>query len=368
MSKDYYHILGVNKNASPEEIKRAFFKLAQKYHPDKAGGDAEKFKEVNEAYQVLNDPQKRAQYDQFGTTFEQAQARGGFSGFEGFRDFSDFAEAMKGSQGFNNVEFDLGDIFGDFFGFGGRTKKERKKRGRDIEIEMKIDFREAIFGEEKIIDLDKYIICPHCQGSGNEPGSKFITCSSCRGSGQISHTQRTFFGQFSTARICPTCGGQGKKPEKICSKCKGEGRVKEIKRLKIKIPAGIDHGQSIKLSGQGEAGAKGVQAGDLFITFNIKEDPYFKRREYNIFSKEYISFSQAALGAKIKVKTLDGEVLLKIPAGTQSGKVFRLGGEGVPHIHGYGRGDHLVEVIIKIPEKLTKKQKQLLEELEKENS
>ncbi|TSC95863.1 MAG: molecular chaperone DnaJ [Parcubacteria group bacterium Athens1014_10] len=366
MSKDYYHILGINKSASPEEIKRAFFKLANKHHPDKAGGNADKFKEINEAYQILNNPQKRAQYDQFGTTFEQTQARGGFSGFEGFRDFSDFAEAMKNGQNSGGFEFDLGDIFGDAFGFGGGTRKGRKKRGKDIELEMEIDFREAVFGAEKNIALDKYIICSECRGSGNEPGSKFITCSTCKGRGQITHVQKTFFGQFRTASICPDCGGQGRKPEKICPKCKGEGRHREKKELKIKIPAGIDHGQTIKISGQGEAGTKNSEPGDLYITFNVKKDREFKRQGYDIFSKAFINFSQAVLGDKIKVKTLEGDVWLKIPSGAESGKIFKLKGKGVTHLNGYAKGDQLVEVIIKIPENLTKKQKQLLEELENE--
>ncbi len=367
MSKDYYKILGIDKNASPEEIKRAFWKLAQKHHPDK-GGDHENFKEINEAYQVLGNPQKRAQYDKFGSNFEQAQAQGGYSGFGGFRDYADFAETMGANGGFENMEFDLGDIFGDVFGFGGGSRSRRRERsgGRNITVEMPINFRDAVFGGEKIIELDKNVVCPHCHGSGNEPGSKFSTCPTCKGSGQIVETQRTIFGQIKTAATCPTCLGAGKKAEKSCSQCKGEGRVKNIKKLKIKIPAGINNGQSIKISGEGEAGAKGMRSGNLIITFFVKEDPHFIRHGDDILTKEYIEFSQAVLGDKMKAQTLDGEVLLKIPAGTQSGKIFRLGGRGVHHLRGFGRGDQLTEIIIKTPESLTKKQKELLEELKNE--
>lgn len=364
MSKDYYKILGVDKNASPDEVKKAFFRLAQKHHPDK-GGEHDKFKEINEAYQVLGDAQKRARYDQYGSDFEQAQARGGQAGgFEGFDGFSGFAEAMRGNRGAEN--FDFGDIFGDIFGFGGGAKKERKKRGRDMEIEMEIDFREAVFGAEKNISLDKFITCPHCKGAGNEPGSKFIICPHCKGSGQVVHIQNTILGQFKTATVCRECKGEGRKPEKICSRCKGEGRTREQKEFKIKIPAGINHGQVIKLSGMGEAGVKDGKAGDLFIHFIIRPDKEFERENDNIISLEHITFSQAALGAKVKVKTLDGEVWLKIPSGTPSGKIFKLENRGVPHLHGYSRGDQLVKIIVEIPEQLTKQQKRLLEELGKE--
>lgn len=373
MAKDYYEILGLKKDASLEEIKRAFRELAQKYHPDKPGGSAEKFKEINEAYQVLSDPEKRKMYDQYGETFEQVRARGGFGGFEGFRDWATWAEAMRGADrgaefGFEDIGFgDLGDLFGDFFGFGGRRPRTaRKKIGRDIEIEMLIDFREAIFGAEREIILDKFIVCPKCEGLGTEPGSKLVTCSKCKGSGQVNQTQSTFFGTIRTVGVCPICGGEGKTAEKKCSQCHGEGRIRKSQKLKIKIPAGIDEGGLIRLTGQGEAGSRGGRPGDLYIHIRVRPDPYFKRRGFNLFSEEEISISQAVLGGKKTVKTIDGEVDLKIPAGTPSGQEFKLSGKGVLHLHGKDRGDQIVKVKIRIPKHLTKKQKDLLEELGKE--
>jgi molecular chaperone DnaJ len=361
MSKDYYHILGVNKNASQEEIKRAFRKLAHQYHPDKSKGNEEKFKEINEAYQVLSDSHKRFQYDQYGQTFEQAQAQGGFHGFRDFRDFSSFTDAFQGA-GFDFADLGLDDIFGDLFGFGGRRER-RPRRGQDIQTEMTIDFKEAAFGSEKNIQLEKNIACPHCHGLGIEPGSKMIICSSCQGTGQKEQTQRTIFGAFRTVTTCPDCQGQGEKAEKNCSKCHGRGIIKDRKVLKIKIPAGIDEGQSLRLAGEGQAGAKGASAGDLYIIFHIKPHPKFTRQRNDILSEQEISFTSAALGAKIEIETLEGKVKLKIPAGTQPGRVFRLRNKGIPYLHGQGRGDQMVQVKIKVPEKLTKRQKELLEEL-----
>lgn len=360
MAKDYYKILGVSRDASQEEIKRAFRELAHKYHPDKNGGNAEKFKEINEAYQVLGNPEKRQQYDQFGTTFEQAQAQGGFSGFEGFRDFSGFA---------NGFDFDFGDL-GDMFGFGdifgGGRKKTRSTRGRDIEMEMEIDFREAVFGAEKILELYKPSVCKNCGGSGADPSSKIITCHTCGGSGRIQQVQRTFFGSFQTVTTCHACNGEGKKAEQECRECRGSGVVRASKKIKIKIPAGIDNGETIKLSGEGEAGKRGGKPGDLFVTFRVRPEREFKRQGNDILSKVGISFSQAALGDKIEVNTLDGVVKLNIPAGTQSGQIFRLRGKGVPYLHGSGRGDHLVEVAVVTPTRLTRRQRELLEELARE--
>ncbi len=357
MAKDYYKILGVSRDATQDEIKRAFRELAHKYHPDKNGGSAEKFKEINEAYQVLSNPEKRQQYDQFGTTFEQAQAQGGFSGFEGFRDFSGFA---------NGFDFDFGDL-GEMFGFadifGGGRKKTRASRGRDIEMEMEVDFREAVFGAEKVLELYKPSVCETCVGSGADPQSKITTCYTCGGSGKVQQIQRTFFGSFQTVSTCPNCGGEGKKAERECGECRGSGVVRASKKLKIKIPAGIDDGETIKLSGEGEAGKRGGRPGDLFLTFRVKPDREFRRQGNDILSKAEISFTQAALGDKIGVETLDGKVKLNIPAGTQSGQIFRLKGKGVPNLSGYGRGDQLVEVVVVTPTRLTKRQKELLEEL-----
>lgn len=363
---NYYDVLGVSKNATGEEIKKAFRELAHKHHPDKQGGDEKKFKEINEAYQVLSNPEKRKQYDQYGQTFEQARSQGGFSGFEGFRDFSDYAEAFRNGGANVNFDFgDLGDVFGDLFGFGGRRQASRQTRGRDLEIEMALDFREAVFGAEKEIEIDKNITCPKCKGNGAEPGAKIETCKTCNGRGQITRTQRTILGSIQTQTYCPDCEGQGKVPTQKCSQCRGRGVTRDRVKIKFKVPAGIDNGQSIRLTGKGEAGQSGASSGDLYIHFRVREDKKFVRENLDILSQDFITFSQAALGDTIEVETIDGKVKLKIPAGTQSGKVFKLSERGVPNPRTGKRGNHLVEVIVKIPEKLTKKQKELLEELRK---
>ncbi|MFH0856476.1 MAG: molecular chaperone DnaJ [bacterium] len=358
MSKDYYKILGVDKNASKDEIKKAFHKLAHEHHPIK-GGNAEKFKEANEAYQVLSDDKKRAQYDNFGSSFEHAQAGGGFSGFNGFRDFSGFA------NGFEINMDDLGDMFGDFFG-GGRSQRASygPKRGGDMEVSMAIDFNDAVFGVEKEIELEKIITCDHCHGNGAEPGSKIETCPECKGTGQIKHTQQTILGTFQTASVCPSCKGAGKRPEKNCVKCGGAGAVRGSQKVKVKIPAGIDNGETIKLSGQGEAGRGGGQSGDLYIIIKVKPSHKFRRDGYDIYTKEYISFKQAALGDKINIETIHDGVKLKILEGTQTGTVFKLKGKGVQKLRGFGHGDHFVEVIIRTPENLTRAQKKAMEELD----
>jgi molecular chaperone DnaJ len=374
---DYYEILGVSKNASPEEIKRAYRELVQKYHPDKYYGKPEyqemneKFKKINEAYQVLSDPEKRRLYDQYGASFEQARATGGFAGFDGFRDWATYAEAMReAGQGFqfDFTDFglgDLGDIFSEFFGTS-QKRRTHSKRGRDLHLEITLDFKEAVFGTEKEISLDKFNLCPECHGSGVAKDSKFITCSNCHGAGQITRLQSTFFGQIRATTTCPKCGGEGKIAEKKCLKCNGDGRIRERKTLKVRIPAGINEGETIILRGQGEAGARGGSVGNLYLTFHIKPDSFFKRKGYDILTEEEISISQAVLGGKTRIKTIDGEVVLKIPPGTKSGQVFKLKGKGVPYLKGRGRGDHLVTVNIKIPKNLTRRQKELLEELQKE--
>jgi molecular chaperone DnaJ len=354
MAKDYYNILGVSKGASQDEIKKAFRELAHKYHPDKQGGSAEKFKEINEAYQVLGKPEKRQQYDQFGTTFEQAQGQGGFSGFDGFRDFSGFANG-----------FDMGDL-GEMFGFGdifGGGRKKRASRGRDIEMEIRIDFREAVFGAEKVLEMYKPSVCKNCGGSGADPKSKITTCSKCGGTGRIQTVQRTFLGNIQAVTTCDKCGGVGKIPEKECSVCRGKGVVRDSHKLKIKIPAGIDNGETIKISGEGEAAERGGRAGDLFVVIRVSPDKEFDRKRDEILSQLKINFSQAALGDKIEIETLEGKIKLSIPPGTQSGQVFRLKGKGVPHLNGFGRGDHLVEVVVVTPTNLNRRQKELLEEL-----
>ncbi len=363
MAKDYYEILGVSKSASDDEIKKAYRRLAHKYHPDKAGGEEAKFKEINEAYQVLSDKQKRSQYDQFGTTFEQAQQAGGFGGFNDFRDFSGFAEAFSnGGGGFG----DLGDIFSELFG-GGRTRtSQRARRGRDISVEIEISMEEAAKGIEKDLEIYKSVVCPNCHGQGGEPGSKTETCPACSGSGQITRTRRTGFFSFSSTEPCPTCRGLGKKASVSCSRCKSEGRIKDTQKIRIKIPAGIESGQIIKLSGQGEAAELGGQAGDLYIAVKIKPHPQFKRKGNDLFYDLVIHFTQAALGDKIEIPTLDGPIKLKIPAGIDSGEIIRLRGKGMPRFQSRGRGDIMVKIQVKTPKRLSRQAKKLLEDLEGE--
>ncbi len=362
MNKDYYKILNVDKTATEEEIKKAFRKLAHEHHPDKANGNADKFKEINEAYQVLGNKEKRSQYDQFGSTF----SGGGFNGAQGFGGFG------QGAQGAYNINVDdLNDIlggFGDMFGFGGSRQRasRRRERGRDLEMTLTLDFKEAIFGAEKIIKLNRDVRCNNCGGSGHEPGAKIDTCAACNGTGQVISNQRTIFGQMQVQTTCSACAGEGKKASQDCSKCRGRGVVNDNSEIKVKIPAGIDDGETVRLSGQGEAGSKGAGSGDLYLKIRVREDKYFKRRGYDLLTDLEISFSEAALGVKKDVKTIDGEVVLKIPAGTHQGQIFVLKGKGVPRLQSRGFGDQLVEIKIAVPRNLSKKQKQLLEELEKE--
>lgn len=361
MGKDYYKILGVDKNAGADEIKKAFRKKAHEFHPDKAGGDEAKFKEANEAYQVLSDTKKRSQYDQYGSAFEHGQSQGGFSGFGDFRDFSGF------TNGFNVNAEDLGDIFGgigDMFGFGGGQQRSRSRRGNDIETVLTIDFHEAVFGTEKEIGLRKKVKCGHCHGNAAEPGTKIETCKTCGGSGRVTRVQRTILGNMQVQTACTACGGEGKSYAQKCSKCAGTGVVFEVVNLRVRIPAGIDQGENIRLSGEGEAGERGAAAGDLYLRINVRPDKRFERVGSDIKSSATITFAQAVLGDKIDIETVDGPVKLKIPAGTRSGSVFKLKGRGVSRLRSSGRGDHYAEVIIDIPKNLTKKQKELLKEME----
>ncbi len=364
MSKDYYQILGVSKSATQDEIKKAFRKLAHEHHPDKHGGSEAKFKEINEAYQVLSNPDKRKQYDQFGTAFETAGGPGGFN-------WSDFAR-QSGFGGFQteNINFeDLGDIFGgfgDMFGFsggGGRRRRGGPRGGADLQIETMIDFEEAVFGAVKTLRLEKNIICAVCNGSGAEPGSKLTTCSTCGGSGQVAQMQRTFLGNIQSITVCPNCTGSGKKTEKICKHCHGRGIEKGVRNLEFKIPAGINSGQQIRLAGEGEPGEKSARAGDLLIFIRVRPHKSFQRDSFNLYTDKEISLPLAALGGKVVIKTLDGEVNLKIPAGTQSGTVFKIAGRGVPHLRSTKRGDILVKIQVKIPSRLSRKEKELLKEI-----
>ena len=362
-NKDYYSVLGVDKNASQEDVKKAFRKQAHKYHPDKEGGDEAKFKEINEAYQVLGDEKKRAQYDQMGhSAYQQAgQAGGGGAGFGGF-DFSDFG--FGGAQG-GGMEFDmddLGDIFGDMFGFGG-GKKRRSSRGADLQSQMTISFEEAAFGAEKEMQINRKVVCDHCKGNKAEPGSKIETCKTCGGSGRVNRVQRTIFGNMQVQMTCGECKGEGKSYTQKCSKCGGTGVHEETSTVKVNIPGGIDNGETLKMPGQGEAGVDGQPAGDLYLKIKVTPHSEFSRDGADIRSQRETSFKQAALGDKIEVDTIHGKVNLKIPAGTQPGTVFRLRGKGAKRLDGRGYGDHYVEAKVKTPTNLSKQEKKKIEEL-----
>ncbi len=354
MSKDYYDILGVSKNASPDEIKSAFRKKAHEFHPDK-GGDESKFKEINEAYQVLGNAEKKQRYDQFGSAAFSGNGfnGGGFSGFQNGMNF-DFE--------------DLGDIFGgfgDIFGFGNNRHTTRQaNRGRDMEMILALDFLEAAFGGQKEISFSKNTTCDKCKGNGAEPGAKIETCSTCQGSGRIARIQRTILGNIQTQTACTNCDGEGRTYSQKCSKCHGSGTHREQVKLKVKIPAGVNDGESIRLSGQGEAGQKNSSAGDLYLHIKIQPHKKFIRDRYDIKTEETINIKQAVLGDKIEVETIHGKIKLKIPEGTQSGTLFKLRDKGITKLHNRGIGEHYVKVFVKIPSNLSKKQKQLLEELD----
>ena len=366
---DYYELLGVQKTASEEEIKKAFHKLAHKHHPDK-GGDEKKFKEINEAYQVLSDKQKRAQYDQYGRVFENGQPGGNPFGGEGFN----WAWGNNRTQGEDGVEFDMGDIgdvFEEFFGggFGGarRSTKKDARKGKDIQVDLEIALERTLKESVEKVNLAKQVVCQRCQGAGAEPGSKVKECFSCRGTGQVQQVKKTVFGSYTTLATCPECKGEGTIPEKPCNVCKGEGRIKGQETIEIHIPAGIDTNQVIRVDGKGEAGKKGAKSGNLFARIFIKQHSVFERRGDDLFSQAEISFAQAALGDEIEINSLEGtNILLQVPAGTESGKVLRISGKGIPHFGGYGRGNLYIELKIKTPKKLSKKQKELLDELKKE--
>lgn len=365
MAKDYYASLGIGKSASPEEIKRAYRRLAHEHHPDKGKGNEEKFKEINEAYQVLSDPQKRTQYDQFGTTFDQRGGPQGFSGFD-FRDFNRGFDFSGGGSAFGGEFEDAFDIFSDIFGGGATRTRTRRERGVDLEMELTLSFEEAVFGTEKDISLEKRDVCEKCGGTGAEPGSKISTCPKCHGTGQIRTSRRTIFGQVSSVTTCDECEGTGKVSENACLRCQGSGIEKRTKRLKVKIPAGVDEGSRLRIPNEGEAGYKGSNFGDLYLHIRVAQHPTFVRDGINILSELPISFYQAALGTTVQIDTVDGKVKLKIPAGTQSEKTFRLKGKGVPVMGRSGRGDHLVTVHVITPTKLTKKEKELFKKIAEE--
>ncbi|HLR03838.1 MAG TPA: molecular chaperone DnaJ [Virgibacillus sp.] len=344
--RDYYEVLGVSKDASKDEIKKAYRKLARKYHPDvnKEEGSEDKFKEAKEAYEVLSNEQKRSQYDQFGHAGAQGQ---GFSGFGGSGDFG---------GGF-------GDIFDMFFGGGGASRDPNAPRqGSDLQYTITLDFEEAIFGKDTEIRIPKDEECETCHGSGAKPGTKTKTCTHCHGSGQLNTEQNTPFGKVVNRRVCHYCNGTGKIIPEKCSTCGGKGTVKKQKEIKINIPAGIDEGQQIRVSGKGEPGINGGPPGDLFVVIQVRPHDFFEREGDHIFCELPVTYTQAALGDEIEVPTVHGKVMLKIPAGTQTGKIFRLKGKGAPSVRGHGQGDQHIQVRVITPTKLTDRQKEILRE------
>jgi molecular chaperone DnaJ len=361
--RDYYEILGVSKSANVEEIKKTYRTLALKFHPDRVPQEQkkaaeEKFKEISEAYAVLSDQQKRQLYDQYGHSgIDQKYAYEDI--FRG-ADFSSIFEGMGGGGGggggglFEDLFSDLGF---DVFGGGSRQRSSRgRSRGRDLEITEEISLEEAASGVEKSITVPRYEICPICSGSGAKPGTKKNTCSQCRGSGRVVVSS----GFFQLAQTCPKCRGQGEIIQAVCPECRGEGRRRETHHIKVKIPAGVDTGSNLRVRGEGEAGTAG--RGDLYVVIEVRPHPMFKRQGNDILAEINISLSQAVLGSEVEVHTLDGKVEMKIPAGTQSGKVFRLREKGIPDVHSRGNGDELVRVIVDIPTRLTSEQRRLMEE------
>ncbi len=360
--RDYYEVLGVDKSASEDEIKKAYRKKAKQYHPDLNPGDAEaeaKFKEANEAYEVLSDSQKKARYDQFGHAgVDPNYGAGGAGGYGGY-----------GGAGF---DFDLGDIFSSFFGggaggFGGRqANPNAPRRGEDIQTRVTVSFEEAAKGCKRTVDVNRVDTCPDCHGSGAKAGTSPKTCPDCGGRGFVNVQQRTAFGVISSQKSCPKCQGKGKFVENPCQKCHGSGRVSNKTSVEINIPAGIDDRQVFNISGAGNAGTNGGPKGDLKVAVFVRPHAYFERDGYNVWLEQKVSFTQAALGDTLKVPTLDGDVKFDLPAGTQSGKVFYLRGKGIQHVNSKLKGDQLVKIIVDIPQNLTQRQKEILQEFEKE--
>lgn len=356
--KDYYEVLGIDKNASESEIKKAYRKMAMQYHPDKVANESDKekeeaehrFKEINDAYQVLSDKQKKEQYDRFGhAAFEGAGGAG--SGFGGF------------GSGFGGFD-DIGDIFSSFFGGNQRGGRRKATPGQDLRYNMEITLKEAAEGVEKEIKYTRRGKCVTCGGTGAHPGTDIKTCPKCKGSGRVEELQRTMFGVFQNVVECPDCHGKGKIPEKKCVTCHGTGIDKEQVQKSIKIPAGIDDGQRLRLSGMGEASLDGGPNGDLYIYITVKAHEIFKRVENDIYCKVTVSFAIAALGGEIEIPTLDNTIKMKIPAGTQNGKLFKLKEKGIVNSRGYSRGDQIVEILVDVPLNLNEKQKELIREFE----
>jgi molecular chaperone DnaJ len=357
MKKDYYEILGIDKKASKEEIKKAFHKLAHKYHPDKGSGDADKFKELSEAYSTLSDEKKRAEYDSYGRTFGGGTT-GGYGGFNaqeaGF-DFSQFQDAVN-----NGFGFDFGDMFGDVFGSTGRAGQ----RGRDISIDLEISFKESVFGTTRRVLLAKTAQCDTCHGSGAEPGTELETCKHCNGTGKVHETTNSFFGSISMVQACRQCHGSGKIPKQKCHTCRGEGVYRKQEEIEIVVPSGIEGGEMIRLTGAGEATQGGV-SGDLYVKVHVTADPRFKKDGPNLVMDLSVKLSDALLGAEYKIATLDGDEMISIPSGVTHGEMVKIKNKGVPSGRGK-RGDLFVRVKINLPQKLSRSARTLVEKLKEE--
>lgn len=360
--KDYYEVLGVSKNATDEELKKAYRRLAKQHHPDANKDNAKeseaKFKEINEAYSVLGDKQKRTQYDQFGHGFEQA----GFGGAGGF-DWSNMSGYGNGGFGF---DIDLEDILGSVFGGGFSSQGKRKNgpvKGADIRINMTITFEEAVFGTKKEIDIERNETCKTCHGSGAKAGTNPVTCDMCHGSGKVKVVQNTFMGSFATVKTCEKCNGTGQIIKEVCHDCKGTGRSRKNKHISINIPAGIDNGQMISLSGEGDSGIKGGPNGDVYVVIKVQPHKIFKRDGYNIYFELPITYTKATLGGHISIPTLEGNFDYEIPEGTQTGTVFKVRNKGIPYLRGNGRGELHFKVIVDIPTKLTEEQRDIISKL-----
>jgi molecular chaperone DnaJ len=356
MAKDYYAALGIERSATQDDIKKAFRKLAHKYHPDKNGGDSSKFKEISEAYSVLGDEKKRAEYNTYGRTFNDGAGAAGAGGFGdmGF-DFSGF-----NAQGFQ--DFDLGDIFGEFF--GGNGTRGRTRRGRDISIDVELSFAESIFGVERKILINKTSTCETCKGSGAEPGTEMKQCTVCNGKGSVRETKRSFLGTFTTTKTCSECNGSGKIPKERCHTCRGAGITKKEQEISVKIPAGIEDGEMIRLTGAGEAIQNGL-TGDLYIKIHVKPHSTFKKDGQNLVMGLNIKLSTALLGGEYTIQTLDGDIKVKVPAGVSIGETLRVKNKGVPYDKNK-RGDLLIKLTIQIPQKLSRNAQKLIEQLKAE--
>lgn len=353
MNKDPYEVLGVSREASDEEIKKSYRRLSKKYHPDlnRDNKEAEaKFKELNAAYEVLSDKQKRAQYDQLG-----AAGFGGGFGAEGGFDFSGFQSAGGG----------FADIFETFFGGPSRTARRKSYRGQDLEVRMSIDFEEAIFGADKVISVNKEVACESCDGKGIEKGSRIVSCSGCRGTGEVVTLKNTILGQIQTATTCPKCSGEGQIPEKPCLSCKGRGIMRAAEKITVRIPAGVNDGTTLRLSGKGGAGVKGHPGGDLYVQVHVKPSSEFQRKGDHIYNEKIIHILQSILGDEVQVSTVHGPVTLEIPAGTQPGQVFRIREKGAPRLNTSQVGDHYVTIKVDIPKRLMNSEKEHYQELAK---